>query len=167
MRFKLDSHKWIFDKKHLGFVSINTYTDENLLSEFEVIESIKQGLLIDGHFGREIEISTLPTSVYGAINLDELEKSDFAECDNNQLEDYYIKYWSDKNWGADLEVFKRHKKLVDNYLKEINFHSNNHFFICQEWLSKDKYVNLNFFAYLVCVLSISSNKIAVITYGED
>jgi len=85
MRFKLDSHKWIFDKKHLGFVSINTYTDENLLSEFEVIESIKQGLLIDGHFGREIEISTLPTSVYGAINLDELEKSDFAECDNISL----------------------------------------------------------------------------------
>jgi hypothetical protein len=166
MTYTLETHKWIIDeKKHLGFVGINIY--QNPKNEFDIMESINQGLLIDGHFAREIEMNPTPSAVYGAINLDGLEESDFIECDNQKLEDCYNKYWSDNNWGADLDVFKKHKILVDDYLKDINFHSDRHFFICQEWLSKDKYVNLNFFAYLVCVISISSDKIAVITYGED
>lgn len=168
MKFTLESHKWIVDdKKYLGFVGVNIYEYEKTLSNYDIKELIVDGLLIDDHFAREIDSKAKPSSVYGPFELEELDSTDFIQCDNTKLVDCYNKYWSDKNWGKDLEVFKKHKSNVDDYLSQCDFHSDEHFFLCQEGLSESKHVELNFFAYFVCVISISGNKIAVITYGED
>ena len=168
MNFKHLNHEWIVDEKnYLGFVGVNIYECNKNPLNFEIIELIEQGLLINNHFEREIEPESNPTSFYGPIKLCELEKSDFIYCDNLKLEECYNKYWSDKDWGKDLEVFKRHKKNAEDYLKQIGFNSNNHYFLSQEWIPKKKTVELNFFAYFVCIISISENRIAVITYGED
>lgn len=168
MKFTLESHKWIVDnKRYLGFVGVNISECEIGLLNFEIKDLINQGLLIDAHFASKVDSQALSTSIYGPIELDELESDDFIQCDNGKLAECYTKYWSDKNWGSDLEVFKKHKTDVDDYLKQQDFSSDNHFFLCQEWLSEKKHVELNFFAYFVCVISISKNRIAVTTYGED
>lgn len=168
MNYTLESHTWIHDdKQYLGFVGVNIYECEKIQSNFKIKDLIDDGLLIDGHLARELDPKASPTSIYGPLELQEIDSTDFIECDNAKLDDCYKKYWSDKNWGADLEVFKKHKSLVDDQLKEHSFHSDRHFFLCQEWVSENKHVELNFFAYFVCVISISKNRIAVITYGED
>lgn len=168
MKFTLESHKWIVDdNNHLGFVGVNIYECEKTLPSYEIKDLIDLGLLIDDHFAREIDSKAIPTSVYGPLELEELDSTDIIKCDNAKLEECYNKYWSDNNWGKDLEVFKKHKFNVDEYLSQCDFHTDNHFFLCLDWLSESNHVQLNFFAYFVCVISVLENKIAVITYGED
>lgn len=66
---------------------------------------IDEGLLIDNHFAREIDFHALPTSIYGPIELNKLDSTDFIKCDNEKLDDCFNTYWSDRNWGGGFGSF--------------------------------------------------------------
>ena len=70
MNFKHLNHEWIVDEKnYLGFVGVNIYECNKNPLNFEIIELIEQGLLINNHFEREIEPESNPTFFYGQTRL--------------------------------------------------------------------------------------------------
>ena len=160
-------HKWLSDdENHLGFVCINIYERPN--KEFELMDAINSSLLYENHFAKELKTDSVDTDIYGPFKINKLAKSDFIEVDSTGLKDCFEKFWSEPDWGEDLPIFKELYRKTEEFLKHEDLKTKKNFFICKNWTNHSKLImDEDFFIYLVCVISVSDDKITVITYGAD
>lgn len=171
MQLKLTHNIWKSDEKGLGFFCINTFSSSVKNPNLE--ELLKAHILNSAEFRTiqeiEKEVRVISTENYGAIIIDKIEKSDFKELDYVQLISEIEKFCQDENWGEDLEVFKKNFKnaifcFSDDDLKKRKF-----YYLNTEELNSEKIANPNFFTYLICFISTSTedNEVVCFTFGAD
>ncbi len=166
MKYHPKIHFWKVDEERaLGFVCINVFEFKS--EEFSLQTEIKNGLLFEGYFWREITLNQVDESIYGSINLDKLVESDWIYVDSIQLEKQFQKLWSETDWGKDLHVFRHFYSESKEFFDRIDFKSDKHYFLNKDWIDKTKTIEFDFFTYLTIVISIGENAIAVTTFGED
>ncbi|MDY3339584.1 hypothetical protein PG306_02455 [Riemerella anatipestifer] len=151
---RLESYFEVDKENYLGFYGYDIFKFETLEITFDNI--LTTNLLLD----------TKDNESFGPFKTNQLTENDFDKIDFTILNRVLSEFCLDKNWGADLEVFRHNTFKVFNRLKIEN---DEIYYINLEGVRAELIPENNFWTYFVGLICINKDeqKIIKIYFGGD